>query len=443
MLQASSLWENVLEIIRQKVSPMTYNNNFKYITPVSYKDGVFLIATDSETVYDTVNAFYVNEIRRILEDELHEGCTLEFVLGDPSDLKVPDAPPAPYLNPKYTFETFVVGESNKMAHAAALAITEFFPETRYNPFFLHSGVGLGKTHLIHAIGNEIYRRFPDKKILYVSSETFTNEVISAIRPNPNDTSIRTAQLRRKYRDVDVLMIDDIQFIAGKASTESEFFHTFNALFLENKQIIITSDRPPQAIPVLDNRMKTRFSSGIVMDIQSPDFETRAAILRNRARLERVDITPELINAIAERVDTNIRELEGAFNTVVAHAQLTNSRITYALIDRVLRDMVHTKESHRITLDMVVTAVSDYYSIPEDEIRGKKRDKMIALTRQLAMYLCRELTESSLKDIGEEFGGKHHSTVLHACETIEERLRENPGSELQVAVDDIKSRLKNL
>lgn len=444
MEEVRSLWDKILDFMKSKVNPMTYKNLLEPIVPVSFRDGTLLLATDSESVYDAVRVFYLDEIGRILKDELNEDCKVDIRLGEISDMSEPEPPTAPFLNPKYTFDTFVVGESNKMAHAAALAITEFFPETRYNPFFLHSGVGLGKTHLIHAIGNEIYRRFPDKKILYVSSETFANEVISAIRPVQNNESTnRTAELRKKYRDVDVLMIDDIQFIAGKSATESEFFHTFNTLYLENKQIIITSDRPPQAIPNIDARMTTRFNSGIVMDIQTPDFETRAAILRNRARVEHVDISPELLDAIAERVSSNIRELEGAFNTIVAHAQLRGSKITFSLIDSVLRDMVHTKDSRRITLDMVVNAVADYYNVPAEEIRGKKRDKTIALTRQLAMYLCREITEASFKDIGDEFGGKHYSTVIHACETISERLRVSPGSELQVAVDDVKARLKNI
>ena len=442
MQQAEQIWIKVQELVKDRLNPSSFENWIAPMKAVSFSNNVLVLASQSDAVIKTVQLLYVSTIEDALSQYIGEKCTIELRMGD-TDEPEEIQPTSPLLNPRYTFDTFVVGESNRMAHAAAVAITEFFPETKYNPFFLYSKAGLGKTHLIHAIGNEIYRRHPEMKVLYVSSETFANEVISAIRPSPtNENALRTAALRKKYRDVDVLMIDDIQFIAGKSATETEFFHTFNALFLENKQIIITSDRHPQAIPMIDDRMTTRFSSGIVIDIQMPDFETRAAILRNRAKREGIDISNDVIDAIAARVDTNIRELEGAFNTIVAHAQLTKTKISHSLVDKVLRDMVRTKEAASITSDMVISAVSDYYTISVEDIKGTKRDKAIAMARQLAMYLCRELTELSYKDIGAEFGGKHYSTVIHACETISERLKASPGSVLQLAVDDIKSRLMN-
>ena len=442
MQQAENIWKKALEYLSGTINPTSYSRWIAVLKPVSADGGVFVLATDNDTVFKTVDMLYKTTIQSALKFVSDTEYALELHLGEiaPED----NARVAPMLNPRYTFDTFVVGESNQMAHAAALAITDFFPEPKYNPFFLYSSVGLGKTHLIHAIGNEIYKRHPDKKILYVSSETFANEVISAIRPSPNnENTLRSAALRKKYRDVDMLMIDDIQFIAGKQSTESEFFHTFNALFLENKQIIITSDKAPQSIPMIDDRMTTRFSSGIVVDMQSPDFETRAAILRNRAQNANVSVSNDMLDSIAEKVDSNIRELEGAFNTIVAHAQLTGCRISHTLIDRVLKDMVQTRDSHRVTNDMVINAVSDYYYISTDDIKGKKRDKYVALSRQIAMYLCRTIVEASYRDIGDAFGGKHYSTVIHAYESIAERLKSSPGSELQVAVDDISSRLKNL
>lgn len=441
MQEAEIIWKKTLERLKEDINPNSFSKWIAVLKPVSVNESTFTVATDNEAVHETVNLLYIKPIQDAINSVSNFPYTLEVVFGDGAAEEVRTAP---MLNPRYTFDTFVVGDSNEMAHAAALAITDFFPEPRYNPFFLYSGVGLGKTHLIHAIGNRIYSKYPDKKILYVSSETFANEVISAIRPSPNNESAhRSAALRQKYRDVDMLMIDDIQFIAGKASTESEFFHTFNALFLENKQIIITSDRPPRAIPMIDDRMTTRFSSGIVVDMQKPDFETRAAILRNRAQFANVTVSNDVLDAIAEKVDSNIRELEGAFNTIVSHAQLLDCRITHTLIDRVLKDILHSKDSHRITMEMIINAVADYYDISVADITGKKRDKYIALSRQLAMYLCREIIDVPYKDIGEEFGGKHYSTVIHAYEAISERLKSAPGSELQVAVDDITARLKNL
>lgn len=439
MLSVETVWERVLENLSVTMNPTSFANWIQVLTPVTLDADGLLLSTESEAVYKTVDLLYISVIHEAIAASSGEDIPVRLHLGavnSAGEIEKPQT--APMLNPKYTFDTFVVGESNQFAHAAALAVADS-TSVRYNPLFLYGGVGLGKTHLMHAIGNEIYRKHPDMRILYVSSETFTNELIQTLR----DSEVRHAEFRRKYRDVDVFMIDDIQFIAGKPSTQSEIFHTFNTLFLENKQIVITSDRPPHDIPTLDDRMTTRFSSGIVADIQSPDFETRAAILRNRAEIADVSISNELLNMIAEKVDSNIRELEGAFNTIVAQAQLTSCKISSSLIERVLRDIVQRSESRRITMDMVIQAVSDYYQTPVSDITGKKRDKNIALARQVAMYLCRDIIETPYRDIGDAFGGKHYSTVIHAYESIAERLKSAPGSELQVAVEDITSRLKNL
>lgn len=445
-MNIESLWNKVLEGLSYSMNTTSYNQWILELKPIGIKDGCFYVAAKNELVYKTVDMLYLRIIQDLIKDVTDDNIPVKLIIGSGEDISVETPVTAPRLNPKYTFETFVVGGSNNFAHAAARAICDFFPNTsQYNPFFLYGGVGLGKTHLMHAIGNEIYRKFPDKEILYISSETFTNEVISAIRPSMNDeAATRSAALRRKYRAVDVFMIDDIQFVAGKTSTESEFFHTFNQLYLDGKQIIISADRPPRELPIIDDRMVTRFSSGIVADIQSPEFETRVAILRNHAQRAGISISNELLGRIAEKIESNVRELEGAFNTVVAQSQLTGCKISTTLVDRVLKDWIYSREKSKVTAEMIIQTVSDYYDIPVIEITGKKRDKNIALARQLAMYLCRELlVELSYRDIGSEFGGKHYSTVIHAYETISERLKSSPGSELHVAVDDIKSRLKNL
>lgn len=445
-MNLESLWNKVLEGLSYSMNMTSYNQWILELKPIGIKDGCLYIAAKNELVYKTVDMLYLKIIEDLVKDATDDNIPVKLIVGSGDDIIAEEQKTAPLLNPKYTFDTFVVGTSNNFAHAAARAICDFFPNTaQYNPFFLHGGVGLGKTHLMHAIGNEIYRKFPDKKILYVSSETFTNEVISAIRPSMNDeATTRSAALRKKYRDVDVFMIDDIEFVAGKTSTESEFFHTFNQLYLDGKQIIISADRPPRELPILNDRMVTRFSSGIVADIQTPEFETRVAILKNHAERAGISISNELLSRIAEKIESNIRELEGAFNTIVAQSQLTGCKISNTLVDRVIKDWIYSREKNKITAEMIIQAVSDYYDIPVSAITGKKRDKNIALARQLAMYLCRELlVELPYKDIGKEFGGKHYSTVIHAYETISERLKSSPGSELHVAVDDIKSKLKNI
>ncbi len=314
------------------------------------------------------------------------------------------------LNPKYTFDTFVIGSGNRFAHAASLAVAEA-PAKAYNPFFIYGGVGLGKTHLMHAIGHYVLEHNPNAKVVYLSSEKFTNEFINSIRDN------KAIDFRNKYRNVDVLLIDDIQFLAGKESTQEEFFHTFNTLHEESKQIVISSDRPPKEIPTLEDRLRSRFEWGLITDITPPDLETRIAILRKKAKADGLDIPNEVMLYIANQIDTNIRELEGALIRVVAYSSLVNEDMTPELAAAALKDIIPNAKPRMISILDIQKAVGEHYNIRLEDFTAKKRTKSIAFPRQVAMYLSRELTDFSLPKIGEEFGGRDHTTVIHAHEKI--------------------------
>jgi len=320
------------------------------------------------------------------------------------------------LNPKYTFESFVVGSCNRLAHAASLAVSEA-PSKAYNPLFIYGGVGLGKTHLMHAIGHFVRNNHMKTNVLYLSSEKFTNEFINAIRDN------KTVDFRNKYRNIDVLLIDDIQFLAGKEQTQEEFFHTFNALHDNNKQIVISSDRPPKDIPTLEDRLRSRFEWGLITDINSPDLETRIAILKKKAFLEGVNLPEEVINFIATKVETNIRELEGALVRVMAFSSLNNSSIGLEVTKEALKNILAEK-NRTVTIDKIIKSTAQYFGISAGDIHAKKRSKNVAFPRQLAMYLSREMTEYSLPKIGEEFGGKDHTTVIHAHKKISQEIERN-------------------
>lgn len=332
------------------------------------------------------------------------------------------------LNPKYTFETFVVGNNNRFAHAAALAVGNE-PSKSYNPLFLYGGVGLGKTHLMHAIGNRILELYKNFNVLYVTSEKFTNQLINAIKDNKNE------MFRNKYRNIDVLLIDDIQFIAGKERIQEEFFHTFNSLYEEGKQIIISSDKPPRDIPFLEDRLKSRFEWGLLADISCPDYETRLAILRKKAQDENVIIDDFILSNIANKIDSNIRELEGVFNKIVARASLTHSSITIELAEKIINEFKYESEKV-ISCDFIKETVSKYFSIEKDDLSGNKRSNDIAFPRQIAMYLCREIANMSYPQIGIDFGGRDHSTVMHACRKIEKEIKEKTNTKL--IVDSVKN-----
>ena len=335
------------------------------------------------------------------------------------------------LNPKYTFNSFVIGNSNRFAHAASLAVAES-PAKAYNPLFIYGGVGLGKTHLMHAIGHYILNENPKAKVVYVSSEKFTNELINAIKDDKNE------EFRNKYRNVDVLLIDDIQFIGGKERTQEEFFHTFNALHEDNKQIILSSDRPPKEIPTLEDRLRSRFEWGLIADIQPPDFETRMAILKKKADSEKLNVANEVMVYIATKIKSNIRELEGALIRIVAYSSLTNREITVDLASEALKDIIANKGTSAVTVETIQEAIANYFNLRVDDLKSQRRLRTIAYPRQIAMYLSRKLTDMSLPKIGEEFGGRDHTTVIHAYEKISENLKTDEA--LQNTINDITNKL---
>jgi len=339
--------------------------------------------------------------------------------------------PTPKLNGRYTFESFVVGSGNRFAHAASLAVAEA-PADAYNPLFIYGGVGLGKTHLMHAIGHYILQQKPETRLEYITSETFTIELVTAIQTN------RNVQFREKYRSVDVLLIDDIQFIAGRDSTQEEFFHTFNALFNAGKQIVISSDRPPKEIARLEERLCSRFLSGLIADIARPDMDTRCAILRSKAREENIEITEEIIQMIAQNVDSNIRELEGSLTRLAAFSSLSGKEISLALAQEALKEIISEHQPRSVSCEDVLQAVSAYYSVSLEDLTGPRRSRGVTVPRQMVMYLSRKITEASLPKIGTMLGGRDHSTVLHGCAKIESLMQLAPP--VKAAVSDLTKQL---
>ena len=338
------------------------------------------------------------------------------------------------LNSHYTFDTFVTGNSNRFAHAAALAVAES-PGRVYNPFFMYGGVGLGKTHLMHAIGHKILEKFPQMRVLYISSEKFTNELINSIRDgNPES-------FRQKYRNIDVLLVDDIQFLSKKEHTQEEFFHTFNTLHDANKHIILSSDRHPREIQTLEDRLRSRFEWGLITDIQAPDLETRIAILRKKAALEHLDVPNDVMFSIANRIDNNIRELEGALTRVVAYASLTKQPVTTSLVNEALANIFPEEKTREVTMELIQEVVASYFKLRLDDLHGKKRTRNLAMPRQIAMYLCRELTGNSLPQIGNSFGGRDHTTVIHACDKIGKERKED--SKLDRTIEQLMQRIESL
>ena len=334
------------------------------------------------------------------------------------------------LNPRYTFDTFVVGNNNRLAHAAALAVTEALGAA-YNPLFLYGGVGLGKTHLMHSIGNEILKNNKNAKVLYVTSEKFTNELINAIKDNTNE------KFRNKYRNIDLLLIDDIQFIAKKDAVQEEFFHTFNTLYESGKQIVISSDKPPRDIQLLEDRLKSRFEWGLIADISNPDYETRLAILRKKADMDHIVIDDEILSNIASKVESNIRELEGALNKIVAHASLANIPITLEMAEESINDII-TKKERVISIEYIQDVVAKYFGIDIKDMKSSKKSNDIVFPRQIAMYLCRNIANASFPKIGDEFGKRDHTTVMHAVKKIEKEIKSNQNTKL--IVDNVKKNL---
>jgi chromosomal replication initiator protein len=437
--QLNEIWQKTLGLLKNELTEISFNTWIKTIDPLSLTGNTINLAVPAEFNKGILESRYQTLIKNAIKQVTFKEYEIAFIVPSQENLNKltkqtesagNEDSPLSVLNPKYTFDTFVIGNSNRFAHAAALAVAEA-PGKAYNPLFIYGGVGLGKTHLMHAIGHYILEQNSSQRVLYVSSEKFTNELINAIKDNRNE------EFRSKYRNIDVLLIDDIQFIAGKERTEEEFFHTFNALYEANKQIILSSDKPPKEIS-LEDRLRSRFEWGLIADMQAPDLETRIAILRKKAQLENLTVPNEVIVFIADKIASNIRELEGALNRVIAYSSLTENEITVELASEALKDILSANKAKVLNCTTIQEAVARYFDIRPEEFKSKKRTRDIAFPRQIAMYLCRELTEMSLPKIGEEFGGRDHTTVIHACEKISEEIESN--SETRRAVSEIKRNL---
>ncbi|GAA0123625.1 chromosomal replication initiator protein DnaA [Clostridium faecium] len=433
------LWEKTLNTLKGELTEVSFNTWIKSIEPISLEDSNLRLGVPNNFTKDILENRYkeliINSIKAvssktynieffIISEEAIEKESSKKQEERKSSLAVNDEMSA-ILNPKYTFDSFVIGNSNRFAHAASLAVAES-PAKAYNPLFIYGGVGLGKTHLMHAIGHYIQNGNSKSKVVYVSSEKFTNELINSIKDDKN------VDFRNKYRNVDVLLIDDIQFIAGKERTQEEFFHTFNALYEANKQIILSSDRPPKEIPTLEDRLRSRFEWGLIADIQPPDFETRIAILKKKADVENLNIPNEVMVYIATQIKSNIRELEGALIRIVAYSSLTNREINVDLAAEALKDIISSRNSRQITIELIQDIVSSYYSLKIEDFKSSRRTRNVAFPRQIAMYLCRKLTDTSLPKIGEEFGGRDHTTVIHAYEKISQSLKKDENLQNTVA-----------
>jgi len=434
-MNVTAIWEKACGLLREDMNEVSYNTWIdSSLKPTLLKEDVLYVEAVTEFIKKTIVSRYAMLITNAVTQAAGRSLRVEILSAQESQALISksaegaEPPAAPYsLNPKYTFGTFVVGNANRFAHAASLAVAEA-PAEAYNPLFIYGDVGLGKTHLMHAIGHHIREQFPKTNLLYISSENFTNELIFAIQKNKN------AEFRNRFRSVDVLMVDDIQFIAGRDSTQEEFFHTFNTLHTAGKQIVISSDKPPKEIARLEDRLVSRFEWGLVADIQKPDIETRIAILRKKAASDQMPVDDDVLTLIAGRIDTNIRELEGSLTRVVAYATLTGRPVTCELAEEALKDILAVKDSKRITCELIQQAVADYYSVPLFELKAKRRNRDIAVPRQIAMYLTRELTEMSLTQIGSAFN-RDHTTVIHACEKISGDARTD--SALSSLLEDLR------
>jgi chromosomal replication initiator protein len=471
-LNTKQIWQAALGDLQVQIPRNEFDTWIRPTTLVAVEDKLAIVGTPNIFVRQELEGRYLPAIIQTLTTILGYGVQVQVVIGNhndngaivednprpstngkytapaPSRTAVAHAParvtvaqaqlelPTPrtsLLNPRYTFESFIVGSSNRLAHAACMAVAEH-PALAYNPLFLFGGVGLGKTHLLHAIGNLALDTNPDVNVLYVSSEKFTNDLITGIRRQ------NTEEFRSRYRDIDVLLIDDIQFIAGKEGTQEEFFHTFNTLHGAGKQIVLSSDKPPKAIVTLEERLRSRFEWGLIVDVQSPDIETRTAILRAKGESLNVHVPDEVIDFVAHRIQSNIRELEGSLNRVVAFANLNRQPITVDIAAAALSELLDTSRRQRISNEAIVDAVSKFYGIDLKVLKGRGRSRNIVVPRQVAMYLMREETEASLNEIGSELGNRDHTTVLHGCEKIATEI--NTDARLRADVLAIRERLYN-
>ena len=443
-------WPEILNMVKTEhdVSPVSFS---AWLEPLEvYKvegNVVTIIVKNGSMALNYINKKYLLPLQVAIVETTGEDYEISLVLPEEIKEELQEAKPSlptdlnenaakANLNPRYTFDTFVVGSNNKIAHAASLAVAESTGEA-YNPLFIYGGVGLGKTHLMHSIAHFVLHKNPDAKVLYVTSEYFTNELIESIRNGNNSTM---SKFREKYRNIDVLLIDDIQFIIGKESTQEEFFHTFNALHGAKKQIVISSDKPPKDMEILEDRLRSRFEWGLIVDISSPDYETRMAILRKKEELDGYKIDDQVIEYIAKNVKSNIRELEGSLNKIMAYANLEKSEINLALAEKVLKDIISPGQKRIITPEVITEIVAEHFGISPADILGNKRNVKVAFPRQIVMYLCRNMTEVTLKNIGAYLGGRDHTTVMNGINKIEEAINDNKNTSTKEVIDILKKKI---
>jgi chromosomal replication initiator protein len=429
----ASIWDQILSRVETKVNRHSFYTWFKPTAFVSDGGSAITVRVPNPLFKDWLTKHYSVVLTEALAEVRRAGASLVFVAeGAVVPASTSEAPPPPGdeldapvettavaaggLNQRYTFDTFIVGPSNQFAHAACRAVAEA-PSRSYNPLFIYGGVGLGKTHLMHAIGQYLLEHNPGLKLTYISSERFMNEMINALRYD------RILDFRERYRSVDVLLVDDIQFVSGKEGTQTEFFHTFNALYDAQKQIVLSSDHPPHEIPALEERLRSRFEWGLIADIQPPDIETRVAILKRKAEAEGVPLPDGVAMYIAGRIKSNIRELEGSLIRLIAYASLTGREISLELTQEALKNVID-QDTRAVTIETIQRFVSDYYQLKIGDLKSRNNSKSIAMPRQIAMYLCKSLTHASLPEIGRSFGGKHHSTVIHSLKKVEEMRKTN-------------------
>ncbi|MBI5195604.1 MAG: chromosomal replication initiator protein DnaA [Nitrospirae bacterium] len=445
MVETEEIWGKTLNAIQERIDDQTFDLWFKPIKLLQFHDQHLVIEVPNrffkEWIEDHFHALLTETIEGLIKkpvtikfnvSEKQENAVLKKIETTRENRKAKLASKGIYLNPKYTFDNFVSGTSNQFASAAAMAVANS-PGRAYNPLFIHGGVGLGKTHLMNAIGNAIIDKLPDAKLFYVPAEQFTNEFVYSMRNDKMD------MFKEKYRHLDVLIIDDIQFIAGKSGTQEELFHTFNALYNSQKQIVFSSDRPPADIAPLTERLRSRFGMGLIAEIQAPDIETKIAILGKKSETEGIKLPDDVIVFLANKIKSNIRDLEACMIRLGAHSSLSGKAITTDMSKEVLKDMIRDEEK-ALTVDTIQKAVCEYYGIRLQDMKAKKRTRDIAFPRQVAMYLCKILTDASLADIGKQFGGKDHSTVIHACKQIEERKKhdEDFNKKLEYLTKKIRS-----
>ena len=438
-----NLWDQILSRVEMKLNRHSFYTWFKPTSFVSVDSSTVTVRVPNGLFKEWLTKHYSGVISEAIGEVRQGGLAVNFVVEVGSDASaiplsteeaaafeaaapsLPSSTPGSVgLNPRYAFDSFIVGSSNQFAHAACRAVAEA-PSRSYNPLFIYGGVGLGKTHLMHAIGQYVLRHNSSLKLTYISAERFMNEMINAVRFD------RIIDFRERYRTVDVLLVDDVQFIAGKEGTQTEFFHTFNALYDSQKQIVISSDCPPHEIPSLEDRLRSRFEWGLIADIQSPDLETRVAILKKKADAEAVPLADDVAIYIAGKIKSNIRELEGSLIRLIAYASLTGQQISLPLAQEVLKNVL-SHEEKAVTIEIIQKFVAEHYNLKLTELKSRNNSKSVAMPRQVAMYLCKSLTRSSLPEIGRSFGGKHHSTVIHSIRKVEDLRKKDPNFNSQIS-----------